>query len=71
MRTSQEIVDQTNAIARIIYKQMGYVAPQGYEFHGETINRHPHERQCWRSACLIQELMTFTDAEDALSDIED
>ena len=70
-RTSQEIVDQTNAIARIIYRQMGYEAPSDFRFYTEIPNRHPQETQRWKSACLIQELMTFTDTEDALTDIED
>lgn len=71
MRSDQDIVDQTNAIARIIYAAQGYVMPEGFEFHTETINRHPHEEACWLAACQIQELMTSTDPTDAVSNIED
>lgn len=70
-RTDQQIVEQTNEIARIIYAFMGYNVPQGTEFHTETINRHPQERQCWQAACEIQRLMTQTDPEDALAELED
>ncbi len=71
MRTAQEIVDQTNEIARIIYASRGYTVPTGTEFHTETINRHPHERSCWAAACEIQNLMTQTDPQDALEELED
>jgi hypothetical protein len=70
-RTAQEIVDQTNEIARIIYTNMGYRTPKGTEFHTEKINRHPNETLCWNAACEIQELMTHTDVNDALSELED
>ena len=70
-RTAQEIVDQTNAIARIIYASRGYSTSTGTEFHAETINRHPYEVQCWKAACEIQELMTNTDTNDALEELED
>ena len=71
MRTDQEIVDQTNSIARIIYANRGYKVPDSYEFHTETINRHPHERECWAAACEIQILMTDTDPEDAVRNLEE
>lgn len=67
-RTSQEIVDQTLEIARIIYRHRGYVVPEGFKFYE---SKHPHELQAWSAACEIQEMMTGSDAEDALSDIED
>ena len=71
MRTAQEIIDQTNEIARIIYDSMGYTVPKGTEFHTDTINRHPHETNCWNAACEIQLLMTETDPEDALAELEE
>ncbi len=71
MRTAKEILDQTNEIARIIYASRGYTVPAGTEFHTETINRHPYERSCWVAACEIQELMTQTDPQDALEELED
>jgi len=71
MRTAQQIVDQTNEIARIIYKSRGYSVPVGTEFQTETIDRHPYERDCWQAACEIQELMTQTEVYNALCDLED
>ena len=71
MRTDQEIVDQTNEIARILYRNLfGCEVPKGTEFQTETPNRHPHETACWISACEIQELMTQTDVNDALDGID-
>lgn len=70
-RTDQEIVDQTNEIARIIYASRGYTVPVGFEFHTETINRHPYERACWQAACEIQDLLTQTDPQDALDNLEE
>ena len=71
IKTAREILDQTNAIARIIYSNMGYETPEGTEFHTETVNRHPQERACWRSACEIQLLMTETDIVDVLEELEE
>lgn len=71
MRTAKQIVDQTNEIARIIYESRGYTVPVGFEFHTETVNRHPHERQCWSAACQIQDLLTETDVMNAVDEMED
>jgi hypothetical protein len=70
-RTDKEIVDQTNAIARIIYFNMGYEVEEGTEFHTPTINRHPQETICWNAACDIQDLMTQTSPEDAVDNLQD
>ena len=71
MRTSQEIIDETNEIARIIYLSRGYEVSKGFEFHTETKNRHPHEEQCWLAACMIQLLMTQTDPRDAIDELDE
>ena len=71
MRTDQQIIDQTNEMARIIYYHMGYSVPAGTEFHSETTNRHPHERNCWDAACEIQMLLTNTDPNDAVENLAD
>jgi hypothetical protein len=70
MRTAQEIVDETNEVARRIYKAMGYVVPEGTDFHTEKPNRHPQEVMCWELACDIQGLLTRTDVENALAELE-
>ncbi len=72
MRTAQEIIDQTNQMARIMYRILfGCEVPEGTTFHDKTINRRPHETGCWLAACEMQELLTQTDPEDALNELED
>ncbi len=71
MRSDEQIINQTNAIARIIYSGMGYTVSDEFKFYTETKNRHPHEVNCWNSACKIQELMTSTDPNDALCNLEE
>ena len=70
MRTDEEIVSQTNEMARIIYASRGYEVAEGTEFHTDTINRHPYEIDCWDAACKIQELLTSTDPNDAVDNID-
>jgi hypothetical protein len=67
-RTDQQIVDQTNALARELYRLRGYTVPRGYRFDKAT---HPHEREAWRGACIAQELLTETEVENALIELED
>lgn len=68
IRTDQEIVDQTNELARQLAGQMAYEMPAGYKFHQ---SRHPRAICFWRMACMAQELLTDTDPMDALSALED
>lgn len=71
MRTAQEIIDQTNELARKFYAAMGYVVPETHRFDVDRINTHPQERLCWQMACAAQLLLTETDVENALSEIEE
>lgn len=66
-RTDQEVVDQTNELARILYRNRGYAVEEGYRFDRAT---HPHEKEAWKSACDAQRLLTDTDPEDALSAVD-
>lgn len=68
MRSDQEIIDQTNALARTIYALRGYTVREGYRFDRAT---HPHEVEAWRGACEAQILLTDTDPQDALDEIEE
>ena len=68
MRTPQEIVDQTNNLARVLYRLRGYVRPRGYRFDRAT---HPHEVEAWRGACEAQLLLTDTDPDDALQELDE
>ena len=68
MRTPQEIVDQTNELARELYRLRGYVVAEGYRFDKAT---HPQEVEAWNRACEAQRLLTDTDVDDALQELEE
>lgn len=68
MRTDREIVEQTNVLARQLYRLRGYVVPEGYRFDQST---HPHAQEAWAGACAAQLLLTATDPDDALEDGEE
>jgi len=70
MRTAQEIIDQTNHLARQFYAMRGYEVPEDFRFDTETENRHPDERACWAMACAAQLLLTDTEVEDAMQELE-
>lgn len=66
-RTAQEIVNQTNELARELYRLRGYVRPRNYRFDKAT---HPQEVEAWNGACEAQRLLTDTDVDDALQELE-
>jgi hypothetical protein len=68
MRSDQEILDQTNALARTLYGLRGYVTPLGHRFDAAS---HPHEVEAWRGACEAQILLTDTDPLDAIEGIDE
>lgn len=70
MRSDQEIVEQTNELARQFYRlhDRGGTVEKGYRFDQSS---HPQEVQCWQMACVAQELLTGTDVRDALDNLED
>lgn len=68
MRSDQEIVSQTNELARTLYTLRGYAVREGYRFDRST---HPHEIEAWRGACEAQRLLTETDPQDSLDEIEE
>lgn len=67
-RTDQEIVDQTNALAKQICDVWGYETPDDYKFY-ESAN--PRAETVWSAACKAQEILTQTDVQDALINLED
>jgi hypothetical protein len=67
IRTDQEVVDQTNELARILYATKGHAVPVGYQFENAT---HPDEEAAWYGACEAQRLLTDTDPENALAELE-
>lgn len=68
MRSPREIVDQTNQLARQLYALRGYVVPEGYCF---ATAKHPHQREAWAGAREAQLLLTETDPDDALQELEE
>ena len=67
MRTDQQIIDQTNKLARAFYNLEGYTVKEGYAFHRAT---HPHERTLWHMACAAQLELTETDPNEALDNLD-
>lgn len=67
-RTAKQIVNQTNEMARHFYKCLGYEGAKGFRFDR---SRHPTEYAMWKMACIAQEMLTDTDPENSLSDMED
>jgi hypothetical protein len=65
-RTSREIVDDANALARVFYGMLGYQVEPGYRFDQAT---HPQEQSMWNMAVVAYENIEGTDVEDALNDI--
>jgi hypothetical protein len=66
MRTDQEIINQTNELARTVYRIHGYVVSSDFKFY---LSKHPHELQAWHCACEAQKLLTETDPYDALDNL--
>lgn len=66
LRTSREIVDDANALARVFYGMLGYQVEPGYRFDQAT---HPQEVAMWGMAVVAYENIEGTDVEDALNDI--
>jgi hypothetical protein len=68
MRTAQQIVDQTIKLAAKFYSLRGYVSPPGFRFWE---SKHPHELEVWEAACEAQRMLTDTDPEDALVELDE
>lgn len=68
-RTDQEIVDETEALAK-------WLMAWSFNHHPATNapireSEHPFAKSCWAAACHIQEMLTATDPENALAELED
>lgn len=68
MRTAKEILEQTNELAAKFYACWGYRSSPNFRF---DLSNHGHEQIAWRQACIAQEILTDTDVDDALSEIEE
>ena len=65
------IVDQTNALARRMAEAFNWEAPEGYRFWLPANSGNPRALLYWRLACIAQEELMGTDAENALAELED
>lgn len=67
-RTERQIVDQTIELAAKIYELHGYVSEPGFRFWE---SQHPQELLMWEAACQAQIMLTDTNPNDALAELED
>lgn len=65
-QTPQEIVDETNALARLFYRAHGCIVPTGYRFDQAT---HPQEQGMWSLAVLAQQTLCDVDPTQALEEV--
>lgn len=65
--SDEEIIANANLLAAALYRLRGYQARPGHRFDQAT---HPHETEAWQGAVVAFALLTGTDVEDALSNIE-
>lgn len=69
MRSDKEIVQQTEALAV-------YLLSWCFSHEPETAtpmrdSTHPFARRCWAAACHIQEMLTDTDPENAVTELDE
>ena len=67
-RTDQEIVDQTEELAALLCSRFMGSRLDGVNFRDSM---HPQLQQCWEVACEIQEMLTATDPENAVAELEE
>jgi hypothetical protein len=68
-RTDQEIVDETEALAK-------WLMAWSFNHHPTTKapirqSEHPFAKSCWAAACHIQEMLTATDPENAVAELDE
>lgn len=68
-RTDQEIVDETEALAK-------WLMAWSFNHHPTTNapirqSEHPFAKSCWAAACHIQEMLTATDPENAVAELDE
>lgn len=68
IRTAREIFCKTNELARELYRIRGYSAAPDFDF---STAAHPHEQQAWAGACAAQYILTATDMDDVIAELED
>lgn len=65
LRTDEQILKQTNKLARKFYLLMGYKVNKDFLFYKDGLRPlHPTEKLCWNLACEAQKVLTKTDIND-------
>jgi hypothetical protein len=67
-RTDQEIVDQTEKLAVWLLSWCFNHQPETLTPMRESA--HPFAQRCWSAACHIQEMLTNTDPENAVAELD-
>lgn len=68
-RTDQQIVDQTEELAKFLLSWKYGHEPETSE---SIVNsEHPKAKDSWNAACHVQEMLTNTDPENAFSEVQD
>lgn len=66
--TDTELVSAALVLADKFYTMHGYISRPGYKYYNSS---HPQERLMWDMACAAFDLISGTDIENALAEIED
>jgi hypothetical protein len=64
----RKLLADGNELARMFYRRMGYVRPEGYRFDRAT---HPQEQMVWAMACDAVEHFFGTELEEVRAELED
>jgi hypothetical protein len=67
-KTNCEVFEETLALADAFYESHGYISRIGFRYDKSS---HPQERFMWQLACIAQDLLCDTDAQNALDELED
>lgn len=67
-KSNGEIVEATMELADAFYAASGYISRPGFRYDQSS---HPQERFMWQLACLAQDLLCGTDAQNALDELEE
>lgn len=70
-RTAAQIVQQTEELALMLMREVYQREPTGQAAPATRDSADPRAKHCWQMACKAQSLLTATDPEDALSELDD
>lgn len=70
-RSADQIVQQTDELALLLMREVYQRKPAGDSAPTLRDSADPRGQFCWRLACQIQEMLTNTDPENALAELED